>query len=155
MERIFARKRVGDDLDRFADLVSLVALVRLVELGGRKDGEAELQEDGARERERPADSRDNCQESIAAGALPGRADPNRIRAKRRKILSALTPRALNEEASVEGLEKPADSRDNCQESIAAGALPGRADPNRIRAKRRKILSALTPRAHNEEASVEG
>ena len=38
MERIFARKRVGDDLDRFADLVSLVALVRLVELG---DGRTE------------------------------------------------------------------------------------------------------------------
>ena len=30
----------GNDLDRFADLVSLVALVRLVELGGRKDGES-------------------------------------------------------------------------------------------------------------------
>jgi hypothetical protein len=29
----------GNDLDRFADLVSLVALVRLVEPGGRKDGE--------------------------------------------------------------------------------------------------------------------
>ena len=38
------------------------------------------------------------------------ADPNRIRAKRRKILSALTPRALNEEASVEGdhVENPRD-----------------------------------------------
>jgi len=31
-----------DDLDRFADLVSLVALVRLVELGGRNYGEREL-----------------------------------------------------------------------------------------------------------------
>ena len=38
MEWNFAGKRGGDDLDRFADLVSLVALVRLVEPGGRKDG---------------------------------------------------------------------------------------------------------------------
>ncbi len=30
-----------DDIDRFADLVSLVALVRLVELGGRNYGERE------------------------------------------------------------------------------------------------------------------
>ena len=35
---ILREKRGGDDLDRFADLVSLVALVRLVELEGRKDG---------------------------------------------------------------------------------------------------------------------
>ena len=42
MERNFERKREGDDIDRFADLVSLVALVRLVEIGGRKDGGAEL-----------------------------------------------------------------------------------------------------------------
>ena len=41
MERNFARKREGDDLDRFADLVSLVALVRLVELGRRNYGEGE------------------------------------------------------------------------------------------------------------------
>ena len=35
----FCRKNEeGDDLDRFADLVSLVELVGLVELGGRKDG---------------------------------------------------------------------------------------------------------------------
>jgi hypothetical protein len=63
----------GNDLDRFADLVSLVALVRLVEPGGRKDGETggwSDGEDGTRERERPADSRGNYQESIAAGALP-------------------------------------------------------------------------------------
>ena len=46
MERNFARKREGDDLDRFADLVSLVALVRLVELGGRKDGTTEGRKDG-------------------------------------------------------------------------------------------------------------
>ena len=39
----------GDDLDRFADLVSLVALVRLVELGGRRGGQTELREDGATE----------------------------------------------------------------------------------------------------------
>ena len=46
----FCRKNEeGDDLDRFADLVSLVALVRLVELGGRKDGGTELREDGATE----------------------------------------------------------------------------------------------------------
>ena len=32
----------GNDLDRFADLVSLVALVRLVELEGREYGETEL-----------------------------------------------------------------------------------------------------------------
>ena len=63
MERNFERKREGDDLDRFADLVSLVALVRLVELGGRKDGETELREDGGTEGEKLADSRDNCQES--------------------------------------------------------------------------------------------
>ena len=36
----------GNDLDRFADLVSLVALVRLVELGGRKDGETEPRKGG-------------------------------------------------------------------------------------------------------------
>ena len=42
MERNFERKREGDDLDRFADLVSLVALVRLVELEGREYGETEL-----------------------------------------------------------------------------------------------------------------
>ena len=39
----------GDDLDRFADLVSLVALVRLVELGGQRGGQTELREDGATE----------------------------------------------------------------------------------------------------------
>lgn len=49
MERNFARKREGDDLDRFADLVSLVELVRLVELEGRKDGETELRRDGTTE----------------------------------------------------------------------------------------------------------
>ena len=49
MERNFARKREGDDIDRFADLVSLVALVRLVELGGQRGGQTELQEDGATE----------------------------------------------------------------------------------------------------------
>ena len=47
--RNFARKREGDDLDRFADLVSLVALERLVELGGQRDGQTELREDGATE----------------------------------------------------------------------------------------------------------
>ena len=49
MERNFARKREGDDLDRFADLVSLVALVRLVEIGGQRGGQTELREDGATE----------------------------------------------------------------------------------------------------------
>jgi hypothetical protein len=42
MERNFERKREGDDLDRFADLESLVALERLVELGGQNYGEREL-----------------------------------------------------------------------------------------------------------------
>ena len=49
MERNFERKREGDDLDRFADLVSLVALVRLVELGGQRGGQTELREDVATE----------------------------------------------------------------------------------------------------------
>ena len=57
MERNFAEKRGRGDLDRFADLVSLVALVRLVELGGRTTG------DGTMEREKPADGRGNYQES--------------------------------------------------------------------------------------------
>ena len=85
------------------------------ELGREGTRGTELRRDGTREREKPADSRGNYQESIAAGALPGRADPNRIRAKRRKILSALTPRAHNEEASTKGM-RPANSRDNYQES---------------------------------------
>ena len=42
----------GDDLDRFADLVSLVALVRLVELGGREDGRTERRNYGRTERRR-------------------------------------------------------------------------------------------------------
>jgi hypothetical protein len=43
---ILQKNEEGDDLDRFADLVSLVALVRLVELG---DGSTERRSDGRTE----------------------------------------------------------------------------------------------------------
>ena len=46
---ICGKNEEGNDLDRFADLVSLVALVRLVELGGRRDGTTGGRSDGGTE----------------------------------------------------------------------------------------------------------